>query len=122
MSRWVDDSRAPKSGRAAARKHYQRFTRCRASGLSAQYHRADLQLEAPGRPGQIYNARPAARCRRAQKFGFCCVLGFTVVRQVRWKRLLSSLEALLRMRYVVKRLIRGLRVNHKSGEDRDDDQ
>ena len=60
--------------------------------------------------------------RRAQKSSFCCVLGFTVVRQLRWKRLLSSLEALLRTRYVVKRLIRGLRVNHKSGEDRDDDQ
>jgi hypothetical protein len=59
--------------------------------------------------------------RRAQKFSFCCVLGFTVGAQVCSKNRLSILKALLRTRYVVKRLVRGLRVNRERGEDRNDD-
>jgi len=38
-------------------------------GLSARL-RADRQLAAPGRSGKIYNAAPAAMCRRTQKINF----------------------------------------------------
>lgn len=43
----------------------------------------------------MYSAMPAAVCWRAQKFCFCCVLGFTLCPPVRWKMELSSCMVIL---------------------------
>ena len=92
---------APKSRRAAGRKSYRCFTRCRALGLTARSNRADLQFAAPGRPGQIYNARPTAVCRGVQKRNFWSVFGFKLAPPVRSKKCLSSFMGILKCREAI---------------------